>query len=126
MQVSDHWDWREERLVTAATYDGGDGGANSSTFINHIAWSPNGKLVAYSVTGLDESGNGNVTYLYNLRSHSRKRLSETGDYPAFSPDGSFVAYNREKYDPQLEGILCRSINGRIQFVITADGCDPAW
>ncbi len=120
------WDWREERVTTAAIYDGGDGGANSTTFINHITWSPNCKLIAYSVTGLDESGNGNITYLYNLKNHVRKRLSAAGDYPAFSPDGLFIALNRINYDPQLGGIVCKSINGRVRFVITSNGCDPAW
>lgn len=59
------------------------------------AWSPDGKLVAYSC---DKAGTADI-YIYNLAAGSERRVTSLSDSaeldPAWSPDGKRIAFNKE-------------------------------
>ncbi len=139
------WNWSEERICPAAIYDGGTGRANSTAFIDAISCSPNGNLIAFSIEGLDESGDGEGIFIYHMRKYPPGYLdtgvplyaksrnfvtcfSSCGDWPTFCPDGSFIAYHAIGRPPSntFDGIVCKSINGDERIVVTRDGHEPAW
>ncbi len=139
------WTWSERRICPAAIYDGGIGRSNSTTFIDAISCSPTGRYIAFSVEGLNESGDGEGIYLYHMTKfppgyldtgiqiyaksqNSVTCFSTRGDCPTFSPDGSLVAYHTTGRPPfnSFDGIVCKNVNGQDRIVITRDGDEPAW
>ena len=67
-------------------------------FFGRLAWSPDGKLLAYS-DSRDSSEPATSIFLLSLDSREVRRLTSpqgsVGDYnPAFSPDGRTLAFNR--------------------------------
>lgn len=85
-----------------------------------IAWSPDGKSIAYTskkLTGIDYSRSTNSDiYLYKLNDDQEVNISKGNrgydKYPVFSPDGSKIAYQsmeRDGYESDLNRIFVYDI-----------------
>ncbi len=85
-----------------------------------IAWSPDGKSIAYTTKRLNgkadaESTNTDI-YLYNIATGKEVNISEGNmgydKYPVFSPDGSMIAYRsmeRNGYESDLDRLFVYNI-----------------
>jgi dipeptidyl aminopeptidase/acylaminoacyl peptidase len=85
-----------------------------------IAWSPDGKSVAYTIKKLsgkaDAVSTNSDIYLYNLETGKEINISEGNKgydrYPVFSPDGSMIAYQsmeRDGYEADLDRLFIYNI-----------------
>jgi len=86
-----------------------------------ISWSPDGKYIAYTskkLSGKEYSLSTNTDiYLYNIQTGEEKNITEGNmgydKYPAFSPDGSMIAYSSMKtagYESDLERLFVYNIS----------------
>jgi dipeptidyl aminopeptidase/acylaminoacyl peptidase len=102
---------------TAPNYDDGE-----------IAWSPDGKSIAYTTKRLNgkadaESTNTDI-YLYNIESGKEINISADNKgydkYPVFSPDGSMIAWQsmeRDGYEADLDRLFVYNIkDGKKEWV----------
>jgi Tol biopolymer transport system component len=63
------------------------------------AWSPAGARLAVSISGpdcLEDCGDWSI-WLLDIRTGTRKRVIANGDQPAWSPDGSMLAFTNHPY-----------------------------
>jgi dipeptidyl aminopeptidase/acylaminoacyl peptidase len=85
-----------------------------------IAWSPDGKSIAYTTKRLfgkeDAVSTNSDIYLYSLETGKEMNLTEPNKgydkYPVFSPDGSMIAYQsmeRDGYESDLNRLFVYSI-----------------
>jgi dipeptidyl aminopeptidase/acylaminoacyl peptidase len=85
-----------------------------------IAWSPDGKSIAYTTKRLngkeDALSTNSDIYLYNLETAKEINISEASKgydrYPVFSPDGSKIAYQsmeRDGYESDLDRLFVYNI-----------------
>ncbi|MGA2407460.1 MAG: S9 family peptidase [Bacteroidales bacterium] len=85
-----------------------------------IAWSPDGKSIAYTTKRLngkeDALSTNSDIYLYNLETAKEINISEANKgydrYPVFSPDGSKIAYQsmeRDGYESDLDRLFVYNI-----------------
>ena len=89
-----------------------------------IAWSPNGKSIAYTTKRLhgkaDAVSTNSDIYLYDVASGKEVNITEGNmgydKYPVFSPDGSMIAYQsmeRDGYESDLARLFVYNIkNGK--------------
>jgi dipeptidyl aminopeptidase/acylaminoacyl peptidase len=94
-----------------------------------IAWSPDGKSIAYTtirLTGKSYSLSTNSDiYLYNVESGKEVNISEGNmgydKYPVFSPDGSMIAYQsmeRDGYEADLDRLFIYNIKDGTRMLAT--------
>ena len=85
-----------------------------------IAWSPDGKSIAYTTKRLygkaDALSTNSDIYLYNIATGKEVNISEGNmgydKYPVFSPDGSMIAYQsmeRDGYEADLDRLFVYNI-----------------
>jgi Tol biopolymer transport system component len=85
-----------------------------------IAWSPDGKSIAYTTKRLsgkeDAVSTNSDIYLYNLETGKEINISQENKgydrYPVFSPDGSKIAYQsmeRDGYEADLDRLFVYNI-----------------
>jgi dipeptidyl aminopeptidase/acylaminoacyl peptidase len=85
-----------------------------------IAWSPDGKSLAYTTKRLygkeDAVSTNSDIYLYNIETGKEINISEGNKgydrYPVFSPDGSMIAYQsmeRDGYEADLDRLFVYNI-----------------
>jgi dipeptidyl aminopeptidase/acylaminoacyl peptidase len=85
-----------------------------------IAWSPDGKSIAYTCKKLfgkaDAVSTNSDIYLYNLETGKEINITDGNKgydrYPVFSPDGSKIAYQsmeRDGYESDLDRLFCYDI-----------------
>ena len=97
------------RRVPLGMYDSATGG---------LAWSPDGRQLAYGEGGLDASS----LWLVRIRDGSRSRLVGGGDnnvYPVWSPDGSKIYYERGSFGDD-DGLRAIAPDGTGDTKITDD------
>lgn len=81
-----------------------------------ISWSPDGKLIAYTVKRLHGAADAKSTnsdiYLYEIKTSKEINITEVNKgydkYPVFSPDGSMIAYQsmeRDGYEAYLDRLF---------------------
>jgi dipeptidyl aminopeptidase/acylaminoacyl peptidase len=86
-----------------------------------IAWSPDGKYIAYTTKRLsgkeDAVSTNSDIYLYNIETGKEINISEGNKgydkYPVFSPDGSKIAYQsmeRDGYEADLDRLFVYNIS----------------
>jgi len=96
-----------------------------------IAWSPDGKYIAYTskrLRGIDDARSTNSDiYLRELASGNEINITEGNGgydrYPVFSPDGSKIAYQsmeRNGYEADLDRLFVYDINNRSRTWITRE------
>jgi len=96
---------------------------------NEIAWSPDGKFIAYTtkrMRGMEDARSTNTDiFLYDLSSGKEVNITERNHgfdkYPVFSPDGSKIAYQsmeREGYESDLDRLFVYDIKERKNTWVT--------
>ena len=96
-----------------------------------IAWSPDGKSVAYTSKRLygkeDALSTNSDIYLYNIETGKEINITEGNKgydrYPVFSPDGSKIAYQsmeRDGYEADLDRLFIYDIKQGTKTWITKD------
>lgn len=96
-----------------------------------IAWSPDGKNIAYTTKRLfgkeDAVSTNSDVYLYNIETGKEVNISEGNKgydrYPVFSPDGSMIAYQsmeRDGYEADLDRLFVYNIKEGTRSWITKD------
>ena len=97
--------------------------------IEQLAWSPNGKSIAYTCrkkTGLEYSISTNSDiYLYSLETKETKNLTEGmmgyDTNPVFSPDGRFIAFQsmaRDGYESDQDRLFIHDMNSGLNRCIS--------
>lgn len=122
--------WDVERLASVAVYDEAAYRADTSNRVaRHIAWSPDGKSVAY---GFGRVGsNDSEVYLLSLQysdhdfmiAGKSQLISEPfkpSSWPTFSPDSKFVAYESQG------DIWVASLKNDQRKRLIRNGEQPAW
>lgn len=116
--AKDIMDGQRFESPTAPYYDEGE-----------IAWSPDGKAIAYTtkrLNGRDDAKSTNTDiYLYDIRSGSEKNISDGNrgydKYPVFSPDGSMIAYQsmaRDGYESDLDRLFVYDVKAGTRNWVT--------
>lgn len=104
------------------------------------AWSPDGRLIAYAsdrdrngrLSYGDQTSFANELYVAKADGSEPKRLTSTPDLnersPAWSPDGSRIAYTRgEQFEnAEATSVLVSEADGECPTEIAADAPDSAW
>jgi dipeptidyl aminopeptidase/acylaminoacyl peptidase len=94
-----------------------------------IAWSPDGKSIAYTTKRLfgkaDAVSTNSDIYLYNIETGKEVNISEGNKgydrYPVFSPDGTMIAYQsmeRDGYEADLDRLFVYNIKDGSRTWIT--------
>jgi dipeptidyl aminopeptidase/acylaminoacyl peptidase len=94
-----------------------------------IAWSPDGKSIAYTSKRLfgkaDAVSTNSDIYLYNIETGKEVNITEVNKgydrYPVFSPDGSMIAYQsmeRDGYEADLDRLCVYNIKDGSRTWIT--------
>ena len=99
--------------------------AQSGEF-NPAAWSPDGKWVAFSAT--TGTGAAAKDHLFLIRPDGSQLhlLTTAGMFPAWSPNGQLVAFERESFRPYRISLWVIRRGGGRAHRVSADGECPAW
>lgn len=90
-------------------------------------WSPDGIHIAYSyMPGGEDRDNGGGILLLTPGQEKTQRLTADGKYPAWSPDGQWIAYVRAGYDNLPESIWLIRTDGSDDPRMIAEGGYPQW
>ena len=106
------------KVATARVYVVGADGSGLSEivsgedFLGGVAWSPDGKKIAYD--------DGNAIFLIDPDGKNKTKLIDKGSEPAWSPDGTLLAYRTSRGAAKGFSIQTVEVDGNRNTILTDD------